>query len=80
MWHWMKMPPVLISGLAVEVNIVVQKKEAALVVSKQLVQPGDSVWVVAGNKKQKVKIVRGIETLDEVEILSGITAQSTLSN
>lgn len=72
--------PGLISGLAVEVNIVVQKKEAALVVSKQLVQPGDSVWVVAGNKKQKVKIVRGIETLDEVEILSGITAQSILSN
>jgi HlyD family secretion protein len=70
----------LVSGLAAEVNIVIQKKENALVVSKQLVQPGDSLWVMEGNEKRKVKIVRGIETLDEVEILSGITVQSILSN
>lgn len=70
----------LISGLAAEVNIVIQKKETALVVPRQLVQPGDSIWVVEGNEKRKVKIVRGIETLDEVEIVSGITAQSILSN
>ncbi|HCZ34955.1 MAG TPA: hypothetical protein DHV26_03415 [Cytophagales bacterium] len=70
----------LISGLAAEVNIVVQKKETALVVPKQLVQPGDSIWVAEGSEKRKVKIVRGIETLDEVEIVSGITAQTILSN
>ncbi|MBX2894816.1 MAG: efflux RND transporter periplasmic adaptor subunit [Cyclobacteriaceae bacterium] len=70
----------LISGMAVEVNIVIQQKENALVIPKQLLQPGDSLWVMEHNKKQKVKIVRGIETLDEVEIISGITRQSTLLN
>jgi len=71
--------PGLISGLAVEVNIVIQKKENALVIPKQLIQPGDSLWVMQDNKKRKVKIVRGIETLDEVEVVSGITSESVLT-
>lgn len=70
--------PDLISGMAAEVNIVIQQKEKALVIPKQLLQPGDSLWVMQDNKKQKVKIVKGIETLDEVEVLSGITPESEL--
>jgi HlyD family secretion protein len=72
--------PELISGLAAEVNIVIQQKETALVIPKQLLLPGDSLWVLQDNNKQKVKIVRGIETLDEVEVLSGITRESILIN
>ncbi|MCE7862896.1 MAG: HlyD family efflux transporter periplasmic adaptor subunit [Bacteroidetes bacterium CHB5] len=72
--------PALVSGMAAEVNIVLQQKDSALVIPKQLVQPGDSLWVMVDQKKQKVKIVRGIETLDEVEVLSGITRESIIMN
>ncbi|MBX2914588.1 MAG: efflux RND transporter periplasmic adaptor subunit [Cyclobacteriaceae bacterium] len=70
----------LISGMATEVNIMVQQKETALVIPKQLLLPGDSLWILQDNKKQKIKIIRGIETLDEVEITSGITQESILIN
>ncbi|MBX2900636.1 MAG: HlyD family efflux transporter periplasmic adaptor subunit [Cyclobacteriaceae bacterium] len=68
----------LVSGLAAEANIVIQQKENALVIPKQLLLPGDSVWVEENGTKQKVKVKRGIETLDEVEVVTGITAQSKL--
>lgn len=70
----------LVSGLAAEANVIIQQKENALVIPRQLVLPGDSVWVMVKNEKQKVKVVRGIETLDEVEIISGITSESVLTN
>jgi HlyD family secretion protein len=70
--------PGLFSGLAVEANIIIRKKENALVIPKQIVLPGDSVLIRTAEGKKKVKITRGIETLEEVEIIDGLDATSTL--
>jgi len=70
--------PGLFSGLAVEANIIIRKKENALVIPKQIVLPGDSVLIRTAEGKKKVKITRGIETLEEVEIIKGLDATSTL--
>ncbi len=66
------------SGLAVEANIVIQKKEKALVIPKSALLPGDSVLVETKDGNQKVKIKKGIETLDEVEVLEGLGTESRL--
>ncbi len=66
------------SGLAVEANIVIQKKERALVIPKNLLLSGDSVFIQTKDGKRKVKIKKGIETLDEVEVLEGLTAENVL--
>jgi HlyD family secretion protein len=66
------------SGLAVEANIVIQKKEKALVIPKSMLLPGDSVLIETKDGTQKVKIKKGIETLDEVEVLEGIGIESKL--
>ncbi len=70
--------PGLFSGLAVEANIIIRQKEHALVISKQSILPGDSVLISTSAGKKKVKIIRGIETLDETEIVSGLDADSKL--
>lgn len=66
------------SGLAVEANIVVQQKDKALVISKSLLLPGDSLWMEDMDGKRKVKVKKGIETLEEVEILEGVTPDTKL--
>lgn len=66
------------SGLAVEANIILQRKEHALVLPKALLLEGDSVWVATDGGDRKVKIRKGIETMEEVEILEGLTDQSEL--
>lgn len=67
------------SGLAVEANIIIREKEKAIVIPKSIVLPGDSVIVKTNGSKKKVKITRGIETLDELEVIEGIDANSILS-
>ena len=66
------------SGLAVEANIVIQEKQKAIVIAKAALLAGDSVWIKTGEGKKKIKVTRGIETLDEVEIVSGIDSSDLL--
>ena len=66
------------SGLAVEANIVIQKKERALVIPKSLLLSGDSVFIQTKDGNRKVKIKKGIETLDEVEVLEGLSIENVL--
>jgi len=70
--------PGLFSGLAVEANIIVRQKDNALVIPKQSILPGDSVLIVTDSGNKKVKITRGIETLEETEVISGLNAESKL--
>lgn len=67
-----------LSGLAVEGNILIRQKEKALVIPKSYLLPGDSVLVRVNGDRKKIKLVRGIETLDEVEITEGLTPESQL--
>jgi multidrug efflux pump subunit AcrA (membrane-fusion protein) len=66
------------SGLALEANIIIEEKEKAIVIPKSLLLPGDSVLIETENGKQKVKVQRGIETLDEVEIIKGLDSTNRL--
>jgi HlyD family secretion protein len=64
--------PGLFSGLALEANIIINKKSAALVIPKSSLMPGDSVMIQTDDGDKKVKVKTGIQTLDEVEILEGL--------
>lgn len=67
--------PSSFSGLAVEANIIIREKKDALVLPKNIVQD-DSVWIEREGERIKIPITRGIETMDEVEILSGLDSNS----
>ncbi len=64
------------SGLSLEANIVIRQKDKALVIPKSAVLAGDSVLVKTDDGDKKIKIVKGLETLDAVEIVSGIDTSS----
>lgn len=66
------------SGLAVEANIVIRRKDHALVIPKSALLNGDTVQLKTGEGVRKVKVITGIKTLDEVEIMEGIDAESKL--
>lgn len=70
--------PGWVSGLSVEANIIIKQKKNALVIPKSVLLEGDSVWVRSANGDEKVKVKKGIETLEEVEILEGITSATQL--
>jgi HlyD family secretion protein len=70
--------PQQLYGLNVEANIVIREAENALVIPKALLLPGDSVWVMKGKEKHKVKIQRGVEDAQRVQVKSGLTENSQL--
>ncbi len=72
--------PTDLAGLTIEANILIQQKEKALTIPKEWLQKGDSLWIKEGAKTKKIKIQRGIENYDLVEILSGITDKTLIMN
>ena len=68
--------PVLVSGLAVEANIIIHRKEKALVIPKAAIAGRDSLWIKTENGREKIRISKGVETLEEVEITDGIDADT----
>jgi HlyD family secretion protein len=70
--------PNLFSGLAVEANIIIREKENALVIPRLAILTGDSVWIAHSDGKKKIKITRGIETMEETEITQGLTTESKI--
>ncbi|MBL7858011.1 MAG: efflux RND transporter periplasmic adaptor subunit [Cyclobacteriaceae bacterium] len=70
--------PGAFTGLALEANIIIQKKESAIVIPKTVLLPGDSVLIKSTGGVNKVRILKGIETLDEVEVTQGIDSTDLL--
>jgi HlyD family secretion protein len=64
--------PSVVANATAEANIVIRKKDKALTVPKSFLISEDSLIVQRQGKTKKVKIVKGIETPDFVEILSGV--------
>ncbi|MBL7778964.1 MAG: HlyD family efflux transporter periplasmic adaptor subunit [Chitinophagales bacterium] len=64
--------------VSVEANIIIAQKENALLIPRALLLVGDEVEVksLGGNKKVKVK--KGMQNLEYVEILEGISAKDEL--
>ncbi len=70
--------PVRLIGLALDANILIRKKNDALVIPGGMLLPGDSVLILKDRKVRKVKVIPGIQTLTEVEILEGLSKDSNL--
>lgn len=67
-------PKQLYPGLSGEANIVIDRRENALTIPRNLLLAGDSVLTEDGMKK----VVTGLQTLDRVEIRSGLDAGSNI--
>jgi RND family efflux transporter MFP subunit len=62
-------------GMFVKAEIVVEKRDSAIVISRDVIQNrrgGKVVFVVERNAAQEKKVITGIETDTEVEIISGL--------
>lgn len=57
---------------SVEANIIIRKKQQALVIPSIALLSGDSVKVKMNGNVTTVRVKTGIHTLDEVEILNGL--------
>ena len=57
---------------SVEANIIIQRKNKALVLPRSVLAGNDSVWVQQKGQKTKKCIKTGITTLDHVEITAGL--------
>lgn len=64
--------PAQVAYTSLEANIVIRKNSRALVIPKVWLQGKDSVLIKDNGEKKKVRITKGIETLDEVEIIKGV--------
>jgi HlyD family secretion protein len=70
--------PLNMYGLNIEANIVLNEKTKAMVIPKSAIMKGDTVMLKQGDKIAKVKIRRGAEDNDYVQVLSGISNSSIL--
>jgi HlyD family secretion protein len=57
---------------SVEANIIIRKKQQALVIPISALFSGDSVKVKISGKVTDIAVKTGIHTLDDVEILKGL--------
>jgi HlyD family secretion protein len=67
--------PGFYAGLAVEANIVIRRNDHALVLPRNMVR-NDTVFIQTDDGIMPAKIVRGIQTFEEVEVVSGIDSNS----
>jgi multidrug efflux pump subunit AcrA (membrane-fusion protein) len=63
---------------SVEANIVVNKKQNALVLPRNAVDDNDSLWAEQNGNKQKIRVKTGIATADYIEILDGIDEKTKI--
>lgn len=65
-------------GMTIEANIVVSENPRVLTIPKNYLIGSDSVWIEENGDKKKIKITKGVENLDMVEVKSGLTEKSVL--
>ena len=63
---------------SVEANIILAKKDNALVLSRQTLKNKNEVAIKTLAGKKVVKVTTGLENLEDVEIVSGITEQDEI--
>lgn len=63
---------------SVEANIIIQKKNNALVIPRSALTATDSVQVKESGKTKTVLVQTGIRTLNDVEIIAGLDETSTI--
>src|SRR5690606_24915514 len=68
-------PPALYPNLTTEANIVIQRKENALIIPREYLVDGAFVLT---EDNEKVAVKTGLKDYQKVEILDGITKETTL--
>lgn len=68
----------LFAGMSVEANIIISSKDKALVIPRTYLAGKDSVWVQRKDDEVKIRVKRGIENFDFVEIVSGLNEDDLL--
>ncbi|WP_421825981.1 efflux RND transporter periplasmic adaptor subunit [Larkinella sp.] len=67
-------------GLTVEANIIISQNNRVLTIPKSYVVGNDSVWVSENGEKKKIRIVKGAENFDLVQVKSGLNEKSVVVN
>ena len=57
---------------SIEANILIRQKAVALMVPSDYILPGDSVLIQKGDQQQKIKLTRGTENDNWVEVKAGL--------
>ena len=70
--------PAKVYGLNIEANIVIKEKVPALVIPKQAILKGDSVLIREGDQTVAIKITRGVEDKNWVQVTTGLHSISQL--
>lgn len=70
--------PHLYAGLTVEANIIIRQKSQALTIPKAYLIGNDSVRIKQEGDTKTVRIKKGIENMEHVEVLSGLDTSSVL--
>jgi HlyD family secretion protein len=65
-------------GLTVEANIIISENPKALTIPKSYLVGTDSAWIEEGKEKKKVKLQKGAENFELVEVKGGLTEKSVL--
>lgn len=68
-------PPVLYPNLTTEANIIIQSREKALTIPRSYLT--DSSYVILPGKQRR-KVVTGVKDYQQVEILSGLSAEDII--
>lgn len=67
------------AGLNVEANIIIHEKENALVLPKTVLSGSDSLWILNQNgERVRIGIEKGAETMEYVEIRSGLDTNTKI--
>lgn len=65
-------------GMTVEANIIISQNTRVLTIPKNYLAGSDSVWIEENGDKKKIKITKGVENLDLVEVKGGLTDKSVI--
>jgi multidrug resistance efflux pump len=68
--------PQFFSGVNLEANILIRKSENALSIPRSWLIPPDTVLVLQERKAVKVRVTKGLENLEFVEIVAGANAET----
>ena len=75
--HFTTAPPVVYPNLTLEANIEIQTKEHALTIPRSYLLAEDEVML---ENKERKKVVTGVRDYQQVEIVSGLTANDVIIN
>ncbi|HAS42128.1 MAG TPA: hypothetical protein DCS93_16740 [Microscillaceae bacterium] len=75
--HFVSKPKVLMVGAQLQANIVVNKKQNALIIPAKYLREGDKVLLAKDN--EEVQVMVGLRNHEWAEILKGLTAKQTIA-